>query len=79
MAAVLLSRSGIALEPMSKLVEAATRLAIQLDHPAYDCCYLALAHAYDCDFVTADEVLARKTLSAHLPSRTIVLRDIGSE
>jgi predicted nucleic acid-binding protein len=39
---------------------AATRLAIDLDHPAYDCLYLALAIARDCPFVTADERFLRK-------------------
>jgi predicted nucleic acid-binding protein len=31
-----------------------------LDHPAYDCVYVALAAANDCRFVTADQRLLRK-------------------
>jgi predicted nucleic acid-binding protein len=34
--------------------------AIELDHPAYDCLYLALAVENDCRFVTADERLVNK-------------------
>jgi predicted nucleic acid-binding protein len=35
-------------------------LAVELDHPAYDCVYLALALAKDCKLATADEHLRRK-------------------
>jgi predicted nucleic acid-binding protein len=41
-------------------MEAATRIAIELDHPAYDCIYLALAIDNGCKFVTADPRLLRK-------------------
>jgi len=41
-------------------MESATRLAIELDHPAYDCLYLALAVENGCRFVTADERLVKK-------------------
>lgn len=44
-AARLLERSGIELRPMRGLLEAATRLAVVLDHPAYDCVYIALVEA----------------------------------
>lgn len=42
---------------MRGLTEQATSLAIELDHPAYDCLYLALAHQRKWRFVTADERL----------------------
>jgi hypothetical protein len=35
--------------------------AIELDHPAYDCLYLALTVENDCRFVTADELLQQRT------------------
>jgi predicted nucleic acid-binding protein len=35
-------------------MESATRLAIELDRPAYDCIYLALAVRNECRFVTTD-------------------------
>jgi len=54
---------AMALEPMRPLLESAARMAFALDHPAYDCIYLALAQALSCAMVTADERLARKVLS----------------
>jgi predicted nucleic acid-binding protein len=69
----LLARSDIEFEPMIGLFEAATHMAILLDHPAYDCCYLALAAANDCAFVTADEALINKSRSAGLPVKRAAL------
>ena len=37
----------------------AVRLAIELDHPAYDCMYLAPAHRLGARLVTADAYFAR--------------------
>ena len=54
-AAGLLSRADIELVGTRTLLEAATRLAIDLKHPAYDCVYLALALDNGCRFVTADK------------------------
>jgi predicted nucleic acid-binding protein len=59
-AARLLARADIEIWPMGQLLEPATRMAIALDHPAYDCVYLALAAARDWRFVTADNRLLRK-------------------
>jgi predicted nucleic acid-binding protein len=56
----LLQAAEIELVPTRALLEAATHIAIELDHPAYDCLYLALAIEKDCPFVTADERFARK-------------------
>ena len=50
MAARLLQAAPVELVPTRSLLAAATRLAIELDHPAYD----ALAIENDCRFVTAD-------------------------
>ncbi|MGD9538164.1 MAG: type II toxin-antitoxin system VapC family toxin [Alphaproteobacteria bacterium] len=60
LAARLLEGADVELLPTRALFEAATRLAIELNHPAYDCLYLALAAANDCRFVTADERFLRK-------------------
>ncbi len=54
LAARLLQQAEIELHPMRALLERGTELAIALDHPAYDCLYLALALANDWRFVTAD-------------------------
>ncbi len=59
-----LAGSAIDLRPMRDLTDSATRLALRLDHPAYDCFYLALAAREDCVFVTADERLVRKVEQA---------------
>jgi predicted nucleic acid-binding protein len=60
LAARLLQSAEIELMPTRSLLEAATRLSIDLGHPAYDCLYLALAVESDCCFVTADESFVRK-------------------
>ena len=60
LAARLLQASDIELLPTRALLEPATRLAIELNHPAYDCIYIALAIEHDSQFVTADGRLLRK-------------------
>jgi predicted nucleic acid-binding protein len=60
LAARLLQGSEIELMSTRSLLESATRIAIDLDHPAYDCLYLALAVENDCHFVTADDAFIRK-------------------
>ena len=60
MAARLLQRADIEILPTRALMETATRLAIELDHPAHDCIYLALARQNGWPFVTADDRLRRK-------------------
>ena len=60
LAARLLQGAEIELLPTRFLLEAATRISIEIDHPAYDCLYLALALERKCQFVTADQRLLRK-------------------
>ena len=50
----ILQRADVELHSMRALMEPATKLAIDLDHPAYDCVYLALAMSQEWQFVTAD-------------------------
>lgn len=59
LASRLLQQADIELIGMRGFLEEATRLAIQLGHPAYDCIYLAVAKQKQCVFVTADERLLR--------------------
>jgi predicted nucleic acid-binding protein len=67
LAARLLSAADIELLGTRGLLETAARLAIQLNHPAYDCTYLALAIGQDCRFVTADERFIRKVQGIGTP------------
>ena len=57
LAIALIERSGISFQTMQGLGETATRLAIELGHPAYDCVYLALALRQKLRVVTADKRL----------------------
>ena len=50
----IIQRADVELLPMRALMESATRLAIDLDRPAYECVYLALAMNQGWQFVTAD-------------------------
>ena len=59
-AARLIEGSDLQLREMLPFFAASIELAIQLDHPAYDCIYLALALKENLRFVTADENLVRK-------------------
>jgi predicted nucleic acid-binding protein len=65
LAARLLQAAEIELRPTRALLEAATRMAIELNHPAYDCLYLVLAVENKCRFVTADERFLRKLRQTH--------------
>ena len=47
------------LHASSALVERATRIALDLDHPVYDCIYIACAEAVGGVLVTADEKMMR--------------------
>lgn len=75
MAALLLQRAEIDLAPMRNLLESAFQLAWQLERPAYDCMYLALAIASSCDVATADAALVRRSAELDLPIRVLSLRD----
>ena len=56
----LLQGAEIELLPMRSLFEAAARMSIEFNHPAYDCVHLALAGENKCQFVAADERFLRK-------------------
>lgn len=58
-AARLLAMSNIELLGTRSYLESATRMAVALNHPAYDCVYLALALSVHQPLVTADETFVR--------------------
>ncbi len=78
LAARLLERADVDLVPMRRLLEPATKLSIELDHPAYDCLYLVLAEVGGCDFITADEWLCSKVRLAGYPVRVLSLMDAAA-
>lgn len=57
-----LEQAEVELLPTQHLLGSATALAVELDHPAYDCLYLALASERNWQFVTADGHFKRKVL-----------------
>lgn len=59
-AALMIEGSDLQLREMLPIWLTAIELATRLDHPAYDCLYLALALKDQLQFVTADERLLNK-------------------
>ena len=73
-AAHLLQRADLEIVPMRPLMVAALDLALELDHAAYDCIYLAVAIETGRPFATADDRLRRKLAGvAKPPSRPLML------
>ena len=64
LAAQILQRAEFEIAPSRMLTEHAVEYSAMLDHPAYDCVYLALAHVRALRFVTADTRLVRKLNAA---------------
>ena len=59
------------------LIPAAARLAADLAHPIYDCCYLALAVRMQARMVTADQrFLAAVRKHLHLAHEIVFLGDV---
>lgn len=56
---------AVGLEPSTGFVIEAAALAVRIDHPVYDCVYLACAEAAAAPLVTADERLARRAKEAY--------------
>lgn len=54
MAGVALAHAPLRLTATEALFADALALALELDHPAYDCLYLALARTNGCPMITAD-------------------------
>ena len=81
LAAELLMRADIELVPTRALMPTALRLAVDLDHAAYDCMYLALAVDQGQAFVTADGKFARLVAGARqtdLVGKVVELGAVGA-
>ena len=62
------------LTPSVRLHEAAFEMACVLDHPVYDCLYLALAQDEETRLVTADRVFADRVRNSRWKDRIESLR-----
>lgn len=67
-----------ALLPAAGLAAAAMHIARRLDHPVYDCFYLALAEQRDARMVTADRRLIARLQDTVWEPRVRVLTDTGA-
>jgi predicted nucleic acid-binding protein len=77
-AAEQLLASNVELSSLSKLMLPAVDLSLTLDHPAYDCFYLALALTEERRLVTADRRLLRLVSergSPHMRRHCVALSD----
>jgi predicted nucleic acid-binding protein len=61
------------LADLASLTAAATRAAVELDHPVYDCFYLALTEREAATLVTADTRLAAKVAGTRWSPRVALL------
>ena len=68
-------REAIDLCPSADLVERAARLAVDMDHPVYDCLYLACAEATGSTLITADRKFSNRVAES-LPGADV--RYIGA-
>ncbi len=72
----LVTDSGIDLRPTTPLLSRAMQVARRLNHPVYDCVYLALAERERASLVTADRRLLRTVAQRRLPIAVVDLRAV---
>lgn len=68
---------GVMLIGDQDLAVSAMAIARRLDHPVYDCFYLALAEQRDAVMVTADKRLIARVSGTEWQDRVVVLADYG--
>ena len=71
------SRAFARLVSLDQLIGRAAALVRELDHPIYDCLYLALAEAEDVAMVTADRRLVGAVRGTALADRVSLLGQLG--
>jgi len=64
------------LAPLAPLAQRAVTMSRALDHPAYDCFYLALAETRDAQMVTADRRLLNRVSGTQRETRIVDLRSV---
>ena len=72
-AARILERADLVIVASKGYLARAVSIAVDLDHPAYDAIYLAVAEAFGLRLVTADDRLIRKTQQAGARFRNMLL------
>ncbi|MGA3098822.1 MAG: type II toxin-antitoxin system VapC family toxin [Bryobacteraceae bacterium] len=72
-----LLEAPVALTPSRDLLGGALGLALDLEHPVYDCLYLALALARGVPLVTADERLAKAVRKRKSAVRVTLLSELS--
>jgi len=65
-----------ALVETSELFTEAVRIARDIDHPIYDCFYLAVAKRWDAPLVTADNALLAKVIGTEWATQVMPLRNV---
>jgi predicted nucleic acid-binding protein len=68
-----LIKAPVASLPIEPHLQAALALAVELQHPIYDCLYLALALRQDCHVVTADRRFAAIATRPQMKDRVRLL------
>ncbi|HEY2617444.1 MAG TPA: type II toxin-antitoxin system VapC family toxin [Acetobacteraceae bacterium] len=68
-----------ALIPLGSLAERAVAISHLLDHPAYDCLYLALAEQRTATLVTADQRLLDRLVATEWQALAVNLRSIAAQ
>lgn len=66
------------LTPLASLSQRAAAIALELDHPVYDCCCLALAEARAAPLVTADRRLLSRVAGTPWEGLVVDLRSMPS-
>lgn len=74
--AIAIPRYIPALHPSADLSERALEIALALNHPVYDCLYLACAEAVDGILITADRKLFRSVHGSEFESLIKYLEDV---
>lgn len=72
-----IATTGLTLIPDQTLARRAMATARRLDHPVYDCFYLALAEDRDATMVTADKRLIARVAGTAWDGRVRALADFG--